>query len=104
MTNYSTLCGQLKEGILKFSEKLCVGLSLPKLKFVSDMLFGITKAQSVMLTDVDVHAALRPLKAKLFQLLSDFVISLVIRVSVVRFEVVYLQVKGYCVHRPSTSL
>jgi len=52
MNHYTTLAGQLKEQILTFSEKLCVGISRPKLKFVAQMLFGILKGQSVMLTDI----------------------------------------------------
>ena len=52
MINYTTLCGKLKEEILKFSKKLCAGLSLPEVKFISNVLFGLLCAQSILLTDI----------------------------------------------------
>ena len=52
MNNYTTLASQLKRGLLNFSEKLCKNLSRPTLKFVSCMLFGLLKSQSVMLTEI----------------------------------------------------
>ena len=52
MKYYSTLAGQLKRGILSFCEKICKGLSLPVMKFISCMLYGLLKGQSVMLSDI----------------------------------------------------
>lgn len=52
MNHYTTLAGQLKELKLNFTENLCEGLSRPVWKFISNMLFGLLKGQSVMLTDI----------------------------------------------------
>ena len=52
MNHYSTLSYQLKRGLIKFSEKLCEKLSRMNLKFVSSMLFGLLKSQSVMLSEI----------------------------------------------------
>jgi len=52
MKYYSTLAGQLKRGLLSFCEKICVGLSRPGMKFISSMLYGLLKGQSVMLSDI----------------------------------------------------
>ena len=52
MNNYTTLGWQLKRGLLNFSEKICENLSRPILKFVSSMLYGLLKSQSVMLTEI----------------------------------------------------
>jgi len=52
MKHYSTYAGQLKRGILNFSEKICKGLSRPVYKFISSMLYGLLKGQSVILSDI----------------------------------------------------
>lgn len=52
MKHYTTLAGQLKRGLLNFCEKICKGLSLPVMKFISCMLYGLLKGQSVMLSDI----------------------------------------------------
>jgi len=52
MNNYSTLCSNLKRGILRFSEKICDGLSRPEFKFVSQMIYGILSSQSCHLSKI----------------------------------------------------
>jgi len=52
MNYYSTISGQLKRSILNFSSKICEGLSRPSLKFISCILYGLLKGQSVMLSDI----------------------------------------------------
>lgn len=49
MTNYNTLTHNLKRGFLKFSEKISKNLSRPDFKFISQMIYGILKAQSCQL-------------------------------------------------------
>ena len=52
MKYYTTLAGQLKRGLLSFSKKICEGLSRPGIKFISSMLYGLLKGQSIMLSDI----------------------------------------------------
>ena len=52
MNKYSTLAYELKRGIIKFSEKLCGGLSKVKFKFISCMLYGLLRNQSVKLSEI----------------------------------------------------
>jgi len=52
MNQYTTLSGQLKRCLTNFSEKLCVGLSLPKFKFITDMLLGLLINQNIMLSNI----------------------------------------------------
>ncbi|MCL2014025.1 MAG: transposase [Oscillospiraceae bacterium] len=42
----------MKRGILRFSEKVCDGLSRPEFKFVSQMLYGILSSQSCHLSKI----------------------------------------------------
>ena len=52
MTNCNTLGHRLKRGLLKFSEKISLGLPKPGQKFVADMIYGITASGSSMLTEI----------------------------------------------------
>jgi hypothetical protein len=52
MINYTTLGSNLKRGILKFSEKICDGLSRPQFKLVSQMIYGILSSQSCHLSKI----------------------------------------------------
>lgn len=52
MYNYNTLGSNLKRGILRFSEKICAGLSRPNFKFVSQMIYGIMSSQSCHLSKI----------------------------------------------------
>jgi hypothetical protein len=52
MYNYNTLGSNLKRGILKFSEKVCSGLSRPDFKFVSQMVYGMLSCQSCHLSKI----------------------------------------------------
>jgi len=52
MTNYTTLSSNLKRGILKFSEKICNGLSRPQFKLVNQMIYGILSSQSCHLSKI----------------------------------------------------
>jgi len=52
MNKNNTLTGQLKRGILRFSEKISDGLTRPMKKFVAQMLYGLLVSQSIMLSDI----------------------------------------------------
>ena len=52
MNHYSTLGSNLKRGILRFSEKICNGLSRPDFKFVSQMVYGILSSQNCHLSKI----------------------------------------------------
>lgn len=52
MNNYNTLTHNLKRGFLKFSEKISKKLSRPDFKFISQMIYGILKAQSCQLSNI----------------------------------------------------
>lgn len=51
--NYFTMnTYEMKRDILKFSQKLCKGLSKPTSKFVIDMIYGIEKSESVLFSNI----------------------------------------------------
>ena len=52
MINYSILGSNLKRSILRFSEKICIGLSRPDFKFVSQVIYGILSSQSCHLSKI----------------------------------------------------
>ena len=43
MDNFTTNTYEMKRDILNFSKKICKGVSKPETKFVSDMVYGISK-------------------------------------------------------------
>ncbi len=50
----SKVRSRLKAQLTKFSSELCVGLSKPLRRFVSQMLFGIQSSQDVKLSNIPV--------------------------------------------------
>src|SRR5699024_11804720 len=48
----STEIYQMKRNLLTFLEKLTKGLSKPRKKFYSDILYGMSKAQNTLLSDI----------------------------------------------------
>ena len=52
MTNYTTLNNNLKRGILRFTEKISVGLTRPDFKFVSQIIYGILASQNCHLAKI----------------------------------------------------
>lgn len=52
MSNFNTLSNNLKRSILNFSDSLSSKLSIPKKKFVRDMIFGILSAQHIQLASI----------------------------------------------------
>ena len=52
MANYSIQTSNVKRGIIGFSEKLCKGLSRPIFKFITQMIYGLLKAQSCQISEI----------------------------------------------------
>lgn len=52
MSNYTTLGGNLKRGILNFSKKISKTLTRPAAKFVSEMIYGILSSGSCLLSEI----------------------------------------------------
>lgn len=52
MYNFTTNTYQMKRDIINFSEKLCKNSSKPKSKFVTDMIYGISKSKDILLSSI----------------------------------------------------
>jgi hypothetical protein len=52
MSDYNTLSSNLKRGIIRFSEKISIGLTRPEFKFVSQMIYGLLSSQSCHLSKI----------------------------------------------------
>ena len=52
MNNFTMDCYEMKRDILKFSKKITNGLSKPESKFVTDMLFGISRSGSTLISEI----------------------------------------------------
>lgn len=76
MIDYNILGSNLKRKILRFSEKICDGLTRPKFKFISQMLYGILAAGSCLLSEIgrklDEETSLKKIIDRLSRNLKDF--------------------------------
>lgn len=52
MNNYTTECYEVKREILKFSNKRSDNLDKPTKKFISDMIYGIEKNESILFSNI----------------------------------------------------
>jgi hypothetical protein len=52
MIDYNTIGNNLKRGLVRFSNKVAIGFTKPKRKFIADMIYGITAGASCKLTDI----------------------------------------------------
>ena len=52
MFNSTTNTYQMKRDIINFSEKLCKNSSKPESKFVTDMIYGISKSKDILLSSI----------------------------------------------------
>ncbi|SFL05598.1 hypothetical protein SAMN02983006_02045, partial [Halanaerobium salsuginis] len=52
MTNYTRLIYEIKRKVSNFSKKISKGLSKPKTKFISQMIYGLLDSQSVLLSNI----------------------------------------------------
>ncbi len=52
MSNFTTNTYQMKREIVNFSKKICTDASKPETKFVTDMIYGISKSKDVLLSSI----------------------------------------------------
>ena len=52
MDKCNTLCWQYKRDILNYSEKICKGISRPKFKLITNLLYGISESNSCHLSKI----------------------------------------------------
>ena len=52
MNNFTTNTYEMQKEILNFSKKMSINLDKPSSKFISDMIFGIEKSQSILFLDI----------------------------------------------------
>ena len=52
MFNFTTNTYEMKRDILNFTEKMSNGLDKPSSKFISDMIYGIEKNQSILFSEL----------------------------------------------------
>lgn len=52
MTNFTTNTYEVKRDLLNFSHKISIGLDKPTRKFISDMIYGIAKNKSVLISNI----------------------------------------------------
>lgn len=52
MNNFTTNTYEMKREILNFAKKMSINLDKPSSKFISDMIFGIEKSQSILFSDI----------------------------------------------------
>ena len=52
MNNFTTNTYEMKRDILNFSKKITEGLDKPTTKFVSEMIYGIEKSNSILFSEI----------------------------------------------------
>ena len=52
MNNFTTNTYEMKRDIVKFSKKICKNSNKPELKFVTDMIYGISKSKDILLSSI----------------------------------------------------
>ena len=52
MFNFTTNTYEMKREILNFTKKMSINLDKPSSKFISDMIFGIEKSQSILFSNI----------------------------------------------------
>ena len=52
MNNFTTNTYQMKREIVKFSSKLCKNSNKPTSKFITDMIYGISKSKNILLSSI----------------------------------------------------
>ena len=52
MFNSTTNTYQMKRDIINFSQKICKNSSKPESKFVTDMIYGISKSKDILLSSI----------------------------------------------------
>ena len=52
MNNFTTNTYEMKRDIVKFSKKICKNSNKPESKFVTDMIYGISKSKNILLSNI----------------------------------------------------
>lgn len=52
MNNFTTNTYEMKRDIVKFSKKICKNCNKPESKFVTDMIYGISKSKNILLSNI----------------------------------------------------
>lgn len=71
MNNFTTNTYEMKRDIVNFSNKICKDVDKPKTKFVTDMIFGISKSKDVLLSSIADSLKENTKKAYVIDRLSD---------------------------------
>ncbi len=75
MNNFTTNTYEMKRDIVKFSKKLCKNSDKPETKFVTDMIYGISKSKDVLLSSIAEALNEDTKKAYTINRLSDNLVS-----------------------------
>ena len=71
MNNFTTNTYQMKRDIVKFSKKICKNSNKPESKFVTDMIYGISKSKNILLSNISEALYENTKKAYTIDRLSD---------------------------------
>ena len=71
MINFTTNTYEMKREIVKFSKKICESSKKPILKFVTDMVYGISKSKDILLSSIAESLDEKTKKANTINRLSD---------------------------------
>lgn len=71
MDNFTTNTYEMKRDILNFSKKICKDASKPQSKFVTDMIYGISKSKDILLSSIADGLKENVKKAYVIDRLSD---------------------------------
>lgn len=71
MDNFTTNTYEMKRDIFNFSKKICKGVSKPQTKFVTEMIYGISKSKDVLLSSIADSLKENIKKAYVIDRLSD---------------------------------
>lgn len=75
MNNFTTNTYQMKRDIVNFSNKLCKNSDKPETKFVTDMIYGISKSKNILLSSIAEALNEDTKKAYTINRLSDNLVS-----------------------------
>ena len=71
MNNYTINTYEMKRDIVNFSKKICKGSSKPETKFITDMIYGISKSKNIYLSSIAESLDENTKKAYTIDRLSD---------------------------------
>lgn len=71
MNNFTTNTYEMKRAIVNFSNKLCKNSNKPETKFITDMIYGISKSKDILLSSIAEALNENTKKANVIDRLSD---------------------------------